>query len=167
MSGTSNVNRAVPQTTPPSRERYLRLLGAALCLLRSEPELRRSCLYQAAVFAGFSAAWTSIALLVTGPRYGLGAPAVGLIALVAAGSMFCTPIAGRAIDRRGPDVVSTVCILGVAASAAILLAGGDGGTAGMVAFGNGGPPGVQTLDLVSRCRDRCRSSARRSLGWPY
>ena len=135
---------AVPQTTPPSRERYPRLLGATLSLLRSEPELRRSCLYQAAVFAGFNAAWTSIALLVTGPRYGLGAPAVGLIALVAAGSMSCTPIAGRAIDRHGSDVVSTVCILGVAASAAILLAGGDGGAAGMVAL----VAGMLVLDVA-------------------
>jgi predicted MFS family arabinose efflux permease len=126
------VYALVPQTTPPSRERYPALLGAVLKLLRSEPDLRRSCLYQATVFAGFNAAWTSIALLVTGPRYGYGTPVVGLIALVSAASMFCTPIAGRVIDRRGPDVVNTICILGVAASAAILLIGGHGRPGGLI-----------------------------------
>jgi predicted MFS family arabinose efflux permease len=128
------VYAVVPQTAPPSRERYPALLGAALKLMRSEPDLRRSCLYQATVFAGFCAAWTSIALLVTGPRYGYGAPVVGLIALVAAVSMFCTPVAGRVTDRTGPDVVNTICILGAAASAAILLFGGHGGPGGLVAL---------------------------------
>jgi len=137
----------VPRTAPPSRERYLALLGAALSLLRSESELRRSCLYQATVFAGFNAAWTSIALLVTGPRYGLGASAVGLIALVSAATMFCTPAVGRVIDRRGPEVVSTLCILGVAVSAAILLAGRAGGTGGLAAL----VAGMLVLDIAVQC----------------
>jgi predicted MFS family arabinose efflux permease len=127
----------VPQTVPPSRQRYGSLLASSLHLLRTEPELRRSCFYQAAVFAGFNAVWTSIALLVTGPRYGLGTSVVGLIALVSAASMFCTPIAGRVIDRRGPEVVSTVCIPGVAASAAVLALGVLGGAAGIVGLAIG------------------------------
>jgi predicted MFS family arabinose efflux permease len=124
----------VPRTVPPSRQRYGSLLATSLRLLRTEPELRRSCLYQATIFAGFNAAWTSIALLVTGPRYGFGTSVVGLIALVSAASMFCTPIAGRVIDRRGPDVVNTVCILGVALAAAVLALGVLGGTAGLAAL---------------------------------
>jgi predicted MFS family arabinose efflux permease len=124
----------VPRTAPPSTDRYLSLLRTSVSLLRSEPELRRSCLYQATIFAGFSAVWTSIALLVTGPRYGLGPSAVGLIALVAAVSMFCTPVAGRAADRHGTDVVNTVSILGVLASAGVLLAGNAGGAGGLVAL---------------------------------
>jgi predicted MFS family arabinose efflux permease len=124
----------VPQTVPPSRQRYGSLLASSLRLLRTEPELRRSCLYQAATFAGFNAAWTTIALLVTGPRYGFGTSVVGLIALVSAATMFCTPIAGRVIDRRGADVVSTVCILGVALSSAVLAFGALGGATGIVAL---------------------------------
>jgi predicted MFS family arabinose efflux permease len=124
----------VPQTVPPSRQRYGALLASSLRLLRTEPGLRRSCLYQAAVFAGFNAAWTSLALLVTGPRYGFGTSVVGLIALVSAASMFCTPIAGRVIDRRGPDVVNTACIAGVTLSAAVLALGALGGAAGIVAL---------------------------------
>ncbi|WP_131741652.1 MFS transporter [Actinomadura roseirufa] len=134
----------LPVTTPPSRERYGALLATSVRLLRTEPALRRSSLYQTLVFAGFSAAWTSLALLVTGPDYGLGAAAVGLIALVGAASMFATPLAGRAVDARGPDRVSLACLLGVIAAAALLLTGSLGGTAGLA----GVTAGMLLLDVA-------------------
>ncbi|MDN3357162.1 MFS transporter [Actinomadura sp. DC4] len=121
----------VPKTEPTSRQRYPALLAEALRLLRSEPDLRRSCFYQATIFAAFSAVWTAIALLVTGPRYGLGAQAVGLIALVSAATMFATPIAGRQVDRRGPDPVNLVTMIATIVSAAILTAGALGGALGL------------------------------------
>jgi predicted MFS family arabinose efflux permease len=62
----------LPRTTPGSRQRYPALLAESLRLLRTEPELRRSCFYQATIFAGFSAVWTGVALLLTGPTYHLG-----------------------------------------------------------------------------------------------
>ncbi|MEV5597133.1 MFS transporter [Streptomyces sp. NPDC052496] len=126
---------ALPTTTaPPSRRRYAALLTGPLRLLRTEPELRRSCFYQATVFAGFSAVWTCLALLLTGPVYGLGAQAVGVIALCGAATMLCTPLAGRLVDRYGPDPVNLVCLLGVLASAAILTAGARGGAPGLTAL---------------------------------
>lgn len=128
---------ALPATNPPSQQRYPALLAESLRLLHTEPELRRSCLYQATLFAGFSAAWTSLALLINGPTYGLGAQVVGLLALVGAGSVFCTPIAGRWIDRRGSDPVNLVCILGTIVAAVVLLAGGLGGVIGLVTLAAG------------------------------
>ncbi|MBD3003605.1 MFS transporter [Streptomyces sp. 5-10] len=125
---------AVPATTPASRQSYPALLAEPLRLLRTEPELRRSCWYQATVFAGFSAVWTCLALLLTGPAYGLGAQAVGLLALVGGATMLCTPLAGRLVDRRGPDPVNLICLLGVLLSAAVLAAGALGGTPGLVAL---------------------------------
>ncbi|AEM83957.1 MFS transporter [Streptomyces violaceusniger] len=124
----------VPAKAPASRQSYPALLAEPLRLLRTEPELRRSCLYQATVFAGFSAVWTCLALLLTGPAYGLGAQAVGMLALVGAATMFCTPLAGRLVDRRGPDPVNLVCMLGVLVSAAILAVGARGGTLGLAAL---------------------------------
>ncbi|MFE9066994.1 MFS transporter [Streptomyces violaceusniger] len=124
----------VPATAPASRQSYPALLAEPLRLLRTEPELRRSCLYQATVFAGFSAVWTCLALLLAGPAYGLGAQAVGMLALVGAATMFCTPLAGRLVDRRGPDPVNLVCLLGVLVSAVILAAGARGGTPGLAAL---------------------------------
>ncbi|WP_413105064.1 MFS transporter [Streptomyces sp. Inha503] len=125
---------AVPATAPASRQSYPALLAEPLRLLRTEPELRRSCWYQATVFAGFSAVWTCLALLLTGPVYGLGAQAVGMLALVGGATMLCTPLAGRLVDRRGPDPVNLVCLLGVLLSAAVLALGALGGTPGLAAL---------------------------------
>jgi predicted MFS family arabinose efflux permease len=126
--------RLLPLTCPPSSQGYVALLAEPLRLLRTELGLRRSCLYQALVFAGFSAVWTGVALLLTGPVYGMGAGAVGLLALVNAVTMVCTPVAGRHVDRRGPDAVNRVCFLVVGASAAVLTLGGLGGAAGVAAL---------------------------------
>ncbi|KOV64639.1 MFS transporter [Streptomyces sp. MMG1121] len=128
------LSRALPSLTPPSRQPYPRLLAEPVRLLRTEPALRRSCLYQATVFAGFSAVWTGVALLLTGPVYGLGAAAVGLLALVNAVTMCVTPYAGRLVDRRGPDAVNLVCFLLVAASSAILALGALGGGPGLLSL---------------------------------
>ncbi|MBM7173101.1 MFS transporter [Streptomyces sp. G44] len=129
--------RALPRTTAPSRQSYPVLLGASLRLLRTEPELRRSGFYQAMLFGAFSALWTGVALLMTGPAYGLGASAVGLLALVNAGTMISTPLAGRQVDRRGPDAVNLAAALAVLGAAAVLLCGGVGGAAGLAALAVG------------------------------
>ncbi|MDQ0908692.1 putative MFS family arabinose efflux permease [Streptomyces canus] len=128
---------ALPHTTPSTDQRYPALLAASLHLLRTEPLLRRSCQYQVLVFAAFSAAWTALALFITGPHYNLGTPAVGVLALVGAVSMFATPIAGRRTDRRGPDAVNLVCMLGAIAAGALLLTGRLGGAIGLVGLGAG------------------------------
>ncbi|WHT21522.1 MFS transporter [Crossiella sp. CA-258035] len=122
---------ALPTTTPATRERYPALLAHTLRLLRTEPALRRSCLYQATMFGAFTAVWTSVALLLTGPAYSLGAQAVGALALVNAATMAATPLAGRRTDRHGPDRVNLVCFLAALAAAAILAMGTLGGIAGL------------------------------------
>nr|WP_189173133.1 MFS transporter [Streptomyces lasiicapitis] len=130
--------RTLPPTVPTSRQRYPALLGESLRLLRTEPLLRLSCFYQAAVFAGFQAVWTGVALFLTDDDiYDLGASAVGALALVNAGTMLATPFAGRQIDRRGPDVVNAVCVGAVAASAGVLALGGLGGAVGLTALALG------------------------------
>ncbi|WP_427917466.1 MFS transporter [Streptomyces sp. cg40] len=131
------LSRVVPPTTSSTRHRYPALIAAPLRLLRTEPDLRRSSLYQAMVFGGFSAAWTTLTLLVTGPTYGMGAQAVGILGLVGAASMFSTPLAGRLADRRGPDRVSLLAMLGTIASAALLLPAAGGGTAGLLTLAAG------------------------------
>jgi predicted MFS family arabinose efflux permease len=126
--------RTVPHTIPPSHQPYPTLLAESLHLLRTEPDLRRSCYYQAMVFAGFSAVWTCLALLLTGPVYGMGSQAVGLLALVGSATMLCTPLAGRLVDRHGPDPVNLVCMLAVLVSAALLAGGAWGDVPGLTAL---------------------------------
>src|SRR5258707_170955 len=70
------VRFTVPVTSPSTRQPYRALLAESLRLLRTEPGLRHSCVNQAAVFAAFSAVWTCVGLLLTGPAYGLGAGTV-------------------------------------------------------------------------------------------
>ncbi len=105
-----------------------------LRLLATEPDLRRSCIYQALVFGAYQAVWTAMALLLTGPAYGLGAQSVGMVALVGAATMAAVPRAGRAVDRRGPERVGLVCLVGAAAAPAVLSAGVTGGALGLVAL---------------------------------
>ena len=131
------LHRVLPRTEPTSREHYGRLLAGPLRLLATEPELRRSCLYQAMLFAGFSAAWTALALLVTGPRYGLGAAVLGLLGVVGAASVLATPYAGRAADRRGPDLVTGRCLVLALASVPVLLTGTLGGALGLAGLAAG------------------------------
>lgn len=126
--------RWLPPTTPSTRERYRTLLWSTVVLLRTEPDLRRSAFYQATVFAAFTAVWTAVALLMTGPVYGLGASAVGLLALVNAATMVAAPVAGRQSDRRGPDPVNLLCLLAVPVAAAVLAIGSYGGVAGLAAL---------------------------------
>ncbi|AEY92583.1 major facilitator superfamily permease [Streptomyces hygroscopicus subsp. jinggangensis 5008] len=128
------VPSLVPAHRPASAPAYLDLLKAPAELLRTVPELRRSCLYQALVFAGFSAAWTLVPLLMTGPAYHLGTGAVGLVAPVGAGSVLATPFAGRLIDRYGTDRMSLWCLLGALAAPVVLLPASAGGAAGMTAL---------------------------------
>ncbi|MBT2422505.1 MFS transporter [Streptomyces sp. ISL-22] len=124
----------MPDLPPAAPAPYPALLAAPLRLLRSEPELYRSCLYQAMVFAGFSAVWTGVALLLTSPAYGMSAKAAGLLALVNAATMLCTPFAGRLVNRRGPDRVNLGGFLVVGVSAAVPAFGGLGGVPGLTAL---------------------------------
>ena len=141
------VALTVPHTEPSASHNYPALLAESLRLLRQERELRRSAIYQATLFGGFSAAWTCLALFVTGPRYGLNAQAVGLIALAGALSVFATPIAGRLVDRRGADIVNLWSITGTLVSAAVLAFGLLGGGAGLVLL----IVGLVVLDVAVQC----------------
>jgi len=137
----------IPATTRRSRQRYRELLVAPLRLLHSEPKLRRSCMYQVLMFGAFNATWTAVALLLTGPHFRLGTQAVGLLALVGAGSVFATPLAGRRIDRGGPDPINLVCFCGALAAAALLVLGTLGGVGGLIGLG----AGMLVLDVAVQC----------------
>jgi predicted MFS family arabinose efflux permease len=124
----------IPWTSPASTDGYGSLLATALRLLRTEPDLRISGGNQALMFGAFSAAWTCLALLVTGPTYREGPQAVGLIALVGAASVLVTPAAGRLTDRLGPAVVNRICFLIGIAAIAVLAVAGIGHAIGMIAL---------------------------------
>lgn len=137
----------LPRTPPLSDQRYPALLRGVLRLLREEPELRRSSAYQAMIFAAFSAAWTTVALLMTGPHYGLGADAVGLIAFVGAAVIPCTRLIGRAVDRHGPGPLLLACVGIMATGAAVLTLAMVGGAPGLIGLA----AGLLLLELGIQC----------------
>ena len=138
---------ALPHSVPAVRTRYPTLLIDTLRLLRGESRLRRSVYFQVTLFGAFSAAWTAVALLITGPRYGMGTQAVGLLALIGAASMFLAPTAGRWVDRYGADRVNLWCVLLGLTSGAVLLTGLIGGVAGLVGLA----AGLLLLDVAVQC----------------
>src|SRR5690606_40785466 len=89
---------------------------------------------QGAVWVGCAGVGACLGLGVAGPAYGLGAQAVGALALVGGVTMLCTPLAGRLVDRYGPDPVNLVCMVGGLAAAGVLAAGAGGGVSGVAAL---------------------------------
>ncbi|TDP90532.1 MFS transporter [Labedaea rhizosphaerae] len=104
-----------------SRHRFA--LTEPVRLFLASSELRCSCLYQACVFAAFSAAWTTVPMLLTGPTLALSVQSVAAVGLVNAVPMVCTPLAGRLVDRVGPARVNTWCFTGTLAAALLLAVG--------------------------------------------
>lgn len=138
---------ALPRSVPAARTGYPTLLADTLRLLRDQRPLRRSVFFQVTLFGGFSAAWTAVTLLITGPRYGMGTQAVGLLALIGAASVFLAPAAGRWVDHYGADRVNLWCILLGLASGVVLLTGLLGGAVGLVGLAIG----LLMLDVAVQC----------------
>jgi predicted MFS family arabinose efflux permease len=93
-------------------------------LLRRSPELWRACLRQAGMFGAWSALWTSLALLLTGPGYGLSTATAGLFGLFGLTATAVAPLAGGLVDRFGATrVVGTAYMLAAVAVPLFWLGG--------------------------------------------
>ncbi|AWB19922.1 MFS transporter [Methylobacterium currus] len=95
----------LPRTPPTARIGYGALMGSILDLVRHQPVLRRAALAQALLFAAFNAFWTTLALLVEAPPFGLDPAGAGLFGLIGAAGALCAPVAGRFADTRSPRPV--------------------------------------------------------------
>ncbi|WBO65247.1 MFS transporter [Streptomyces camelliae] len=93
-------------------------------LLRRSPELWRACLRQAGMFGAWSALWTSLTLLLTGPSYGLSTATAGLFGLFGLTSTAVAPVAGGLVDRFGAARVVGGAYLLAAVSVPLFWLGG-------------------------------------------
>jgi len=89
---------------------YLTLLGSLWGLLRREASLRLSCLLGAAIFAAFSAFWTTIPFRLGQPPFNFDLAGVGYFALWGGIGGLASLFAGGLIDRFGQDRVSAGAI---------------------------------------------------------
>lgn len=118
------LRAALPQHAPTTSVPYHHVLHSTFQLLRTHPVLRRRGLYQAAMFAVFSAFWTTVSFVLTGPRFHYSAVGVGVFALVGAAGAAVAPLAGHWADRGLARPATGIAL--VAAALAFALAGFGG-----------------------------------------
>ncbi|WP_338780871.1 MFS transporter [Streptomyces sp. DG1A-41] len=99
-------------------------LAALPSVLRRSPDLWRACLRQAGMFGAWSALWTSLALLLTGPAYGLSTATAGLFGLFGLTASAVAPLAGGLVDRFGAERVVRSAYLLATVSVPLFWLGG-------------------------------------------
>lgn len=129
------VRKGVPSFPASTRLGYRALLASMLGLWRQYPVLRRATIAQGVLALGFSAFWSTLAVMLD-TRFGFGSGVAGAFGLAGAAGALAAPLAGRLADRRGPR--------GVAMWGALLAAMSFAALAGMAVL----PVSGQVLLLV-------------------
>ena len=96
----------LPRFVPTTNLGYLALLGSLLTLWRRHPALRRAALAQGLLSIGFSAFWSTLAVMLHAAPFHLGSSAAGAFGLAGAAGALAAPLAGRVADRKGPELVT-------------------------------------------------------------
>jgi predicted MFS family arabinose efflux permease len=121
LAGT--LRRTLPRVPAADQVGYLRSLASILELIRDEPVLRLRMVLGAVGFGTFSALWTALAFLLSGPPFHYGNAVIGLFGLAGVAGATAASVAGRLADRGHGGRTSTAAIIVLALSWAILAAG--------------------------------------------
>ena len=95
---------AIPASTTMS---YPALLASMRHLWTEYKPLRRATLAQALLSVGFSAFWSTLAVMLH-DVYQLGSATAGMFGLAGAAGALAAPLAGSLADRRGPELVTRI-----------------------------------------------------------
>ena len=123
--------KTLPVRSPNLGMSYGALLRSMGQLALTTPVLRRRALYQTALFASFSAFWTTVPLLLASPVYGLSPSGIALFSLAGAVGAVATPIAGRIADQGHSRLATVLAILLVAVAFPLSLVDSSGSAWGL------------------------------------
>jgi len=98
--------RGLPRFSPTTTMTYPALLGSLLSLMRRHAALRRAALAQGLLSIGFSAFWSTLAVMLHAEPFHLGSSVAGAFGLAGAIGALAAPVAGHLADRRGTELVS-------------------------------------------------------------
>ncbi|AWK88316.1 MFS transporter [Azospirillum thermophilum] len=112
--------RGLPRFAPSTQLGYGALMGSLFTLAARHRALRRAALAQSLLAVGFSAFWSTLAVMLHGAPFELGPAASGAFGLAGAAGALAAPLAGRIADRRGPELVTRLGAGIAAASFAVM-----------------------------------------------
>lgn len=115
--------RGLPRFKPTTQLGYGALLGSMADLWRRHGKLRQAAVAQGLLAIGFSAFWSTLAVMLHGEPFHLGSAVAGAFGLAGAAGALAAPLAGRISDRRGPELVTRIgCTLAAVSFALMWLA---------------------------------------------
>ncbi len=98
--------RQLPRFQPTTHLSYFALLQSLGTLWKQHAALRRATWAQGLLSIGFSAFWSTLAVMLHGEPFHLGAAAAGAFGLAGAAGALAAPVAGRIADRYGSTLVT-------------------------------------------------------------
>lgn len=98
--------RGLPRFHPTTQLGYRALMGSMIQIWRRYSALRRAAIAQGLLAVGFSAFWSTLAVMLHAEPFHLGSGAAGAFGLAGAAGALAAPLAGRLADRRGPELVT-------------------------------------------------------------
>lgn len=100
----------LPHMAPTTKLAYPALLRSLHGLWKGQPQLRRAVYAQGLLAVGFSAFWSTLAVMLHS-RYGLGSAVAGAFGIAGAAGALAAPLAGRWADTLGSHAVARIAIL--------------------------------------------------------